>query len=253
MIPRTLKNKTTEILSLYLSRKINILAIFLTNNWDHVYDYNSKEENTKIFENREIDMETFRKSISMLRDNSGERSLLSIGFYSKEPVIELKFIREIVNYCNEQLVDYEIDYLIDTNIGLLTDEVLEFLELENFKLLTDVDVFYTNSVRSLESKTIRNILKIKRQYKGLFNNIKMVSNSDVDDNNYNSFLNNIKKIYSDKNINHTTFYDEVNEEPLNDRRNTYSTGNKGSIIDPYIYQLQGTMGNTEVVWIDIET
>lgn len=199
MTSRTLKNNSTEILSLYLSRKINILAIFLTNNLDYVYDCNSKEESSKIFENREIDMETFKKSISMLRDNSGERSLLLIGFYSKEPAIELGFIREIVNYSNEQLIDYEIGYVIDTNLGLLTDEVLEFLDRENFKLLTDVDVSYKNSIRSLESKAIENILKIKREYRRLFDNIKMVSNSDADSNNYNSFLNNIKEIYSDNN------------------------------------------------------
>lgn len=197
MTSRTLKNNSTEILSLYLSREINILAIFLMNNLDYVYDCNSKEESSKIFENGEIDMETFKKSISMLRVNSGERSLLSIGFYSKEPAIELGFIREIVNYSNEQLIDYEIDYVIDTDLGLLTDEVLGFLDRENFKLLTDVDLSYKNSV---QSKAIENILKIKREYRGLFDNIKIVSNSDdADGNNYNSFLNNIKEIYSDKN------------------------------------------------------
>lgn len=253
MIPNTLNNHTKEILSLYLSSKINILAIFLKNNLNQIYDCNSKGDNAKIFDNREIDMDTLKKSISLLRDNSGERSLLSIGFYSERPVIEFRLIREIVNYCNEQLNDYEIDYVMYTNIGLLTDEVLEFLERENFKLLTDVGLYYTNSVWNLECKVIRNILKIKREYKGLFNNIKMASDSSVDINNLNSFLNNIKGMYSDKYKNHTIFYEEANKEPLNDHRNTYSTGNKGSMIDSYIYQLQGTMGNTEVVWIDIET
>lgn len=256
MKPRTLKNHNTEILSLYLSKKINILTIGLTENCDFVYDYNSKEKSAKLFQNRDIDMETLKKSISMLRDNSGESSLLSIGFYSKEPVLELGLIREIVDYCNEQLNDYKIDYVMDTNLGLLTDEVLEFLERENFQLLTDMDISYTNSIRSLENKAIRNILKIKREYKGLFNNIKTVSNlieDSSDNDSYNNFLKNIKQIYSDNNKNHTAFYNKKNKEFSNCHRNTYSVKSKNSIIDPYIWQRQGLMGNTEVVWRDIET
>lgn len=250
MKARTLMNHKTEILSLYLSKRLNILAICITGNCDdYIYDYNSKEGNVKLFQNREIDMVTLKKSISMLRDNSGESSLLSIGFYSKEPVVELGFIREIVDYCNEQLTNYNIDYVIDTNLGKLTDEVLEFLEGENFKMLTDIDVSYRNSIGSLENKVIRNILKIKREYKGLFNNIKTVSNLIEDYNsndNYNNFLNNIKKIYSDN---------SKNQEILDCHRNNYSIGNKSSMTDTdtYIWQIPGTMANTEVVWRDIET
>ncbi|NLY44925.1 MAG: hypothetical protein GX053_02895 [Tissierella sp.] len=256
MKPITLKNHNTEILSLYLSKELNILTIALKDSYDLVYDNNSKEESSKLFENREIDMVTLKKSISMLRDNSGESSLLSIGFYSKDPVLELGLIRKIVDYCNEQLINYKIGYLIDTNLGLLTDEVLEFLERENFQLLTDMDVSYTNSIRSLENKAIRNILKIKREYKGLFNNIKTVSSLIEDCNgndNYNNFLNNIKKIYSENNKNHTAFYNKKNKEFLNCHRNTYSVRNKGSMIDPYIWQIQGLMGNTEGVWRDMGT
>lgn len=198
MEPRTLKGHKRGILSLYLSKKINSLRISLADYSDFLYVYNSREDCANLFQNREYDMVFLKKSITMLRDNSGENGLVSIGFHSKDPVLELRFIRDMVEYCNNYLTSHKIDYTIETNLGLLTDELLIFLDRENFKLLTDFDPSCRESLGKLESNVIKNIIKIKREYKGLYKNIRRISYpledaSSIDG--YSTFLSRGKKVY----------------------------------------------------------
>lgn len=224
MEPGTFRGHKRGILSLYLSKRLSMLTIDLADNSDFLYDYNSKEECAKLFQNREYDMVSLKKSITMLRDNSGEDGLVSIGFHSKDPVLELRFIRDMVEYCNSYLASHKIEYTIETNLGLLTDEVLKFLDRENFKLLIDIDPSSLEDLGNLDSNLSKNIIKIKRDYKGLYKNTRTTANpiedaSSIDS--YNTFLSKRKKAYRVKDKSRIEFRNKEDERYLDFIHATY--------------------------------
>lgn len=266
-LSETLKNYNTGMLSLYLSKELNALTFCLT--------HNSIGGSSEMHQNREIDMKTFNKSISMLRDNSRGNGLIVIGFYNKEPLLELGVIQEIVDYCNENLAESKINYVIHTSLELLTYEILGILEKEKFQLLIDLSLSSLEGLHSLDNNVINDLLKIKREYRGLYNNIsinivkdldvnyreykdnklknhpilnniKVMTTLDKDSYNgdtYNNFLNNIRKMYSDNNRSVSPCCSNRYREYLNGHRRPNSIRNKVNIIEPYIWDMQEFIGN----------
>lgn len=247
-LSKTLKNYNTDMLSLYLSKELNALTFRLT--------HNSTEESR----------EMHQKSISMLRDSSRENSLIVIGFYSKESLLEFGVIQEIVDYCNENLSESKINYVIHTSLELLTYNILGILEKENFQLLIDLDVSSIEGLHGLDYKVRENLLEIKREYQGLYNSIAInivtdlaecyieyrddqfknhpilkdlrvmtiLNKDNYNGDTYNDFLNNIKKMYSDNNRSLSSCSSNRYREYLSGHRRTNSMGNEASIIEPYM-------------------
>ena len=64
---------------------------------------------------------------------------LSFEFQGGEPLLNFKIIRSIVEYAEEHNENHEIEYNIVSNLTLITDEILAFLEKYSVNIATSID------------------------------------------------------------------------------------------------------------------
>ena len=126
-----------------------------------------------------------------------KKNKLGIGFYGGEPLLNIKFIKQIVEIVPQLNVEKQIDitYLMTTNATLIHKHI-DFLVENKFRLLISLDgneenhsyrVFGNNNKNSHRT-VIKNIDKIKREYPEYFE-------SNI---NFNAVLHNrnsVKEIY----------------------------------------------------------
>ncbi len=104
-----------------------------------------------------------------------------------------------MRYCKKIFVGKEVSYTITTNGTLISDEVLELFEKENFQVVISLDGpreindknrKFANGNKSVFDKVIKNIIYIKENYKTLFNkiSINMVIDPTQDFNKYKLFF-----------------------------------------------------------------
>jgi len=195
---KEIKHPATNLLPYYLNRKLQLLTIQLTHacNLRCSYcPYTSNDGTYRLHENKRINLETIKKALLMLRDNSVDSEDITVGFYGGEPLLEFELIEETVRYCKKIFVGKEVSYTITTNGTLISDEVLELFEKENFQVVISLDGpreindknrKFANSNKSVFDKVIKNIIYIKENYKTLFNriSINMVIDPTQDFNKY---------------------------------------------------------------------
>lgn len=65
----------------------------------------------------------------------------SVGFYGGEPLLNLKVIKDCVNYINEYFCSIRdrINFSMTTNLTVLNEEMLDFLVRNDFSLLVSLD------------------------------------------------------------------------------------------------------------------
>jgi uncharacterized protein len=103
--------------------------------------------------------------------NTSHQELISIGFYGGEPLLNIKFIEEIVKYIDDfNTGGHRFSFHMTTN-GLLLDKYLDFLVQNNFSILISLDGDENNNEyrfgdfkKSHYDKIIQTIYKIKDNY-----------------------------------------------------------------------------------------
>lgn len=85
--------------------------------------------------------EVMMKAVDFAFSNSGDTKELSIGFFGGEPLLNFKLICEAVRYSKEcaEKFDKKVDFRLTTNATLLTPNVMDFINKENFSLLFSID------------------------------------------------------------------------------------------------------------------
>jgi uncharacterized protein len=110
--------------------------------------------------------------------NDSTKKINWIGFYGGEPLLNIKFISEIVDYSKTlALKSTSIRYTMTTN-GLLLDKNMDFLVKNNFSLVISLDggTESSNYYRKLPNnipafnKVYENILKLQKCYPDYFKN-----------------------------------------------------------------------------------
>jgi uncharacterized protein len=125
--------------------------------------------------------------------HKNDRAALSIGFYGGEPLLNFKFIEDVVAYLEIKKKYLTINYGITTNTTLI-DRNIDFLVKYNFNVLVSLDGNYENNAyrnfhsgKSSFKKVYDNILMIKDKYPNFyhdnihFNVVYHNLNSDLDD------------------------------------------------------------------------
>ena len=64
---------------------------------------------------------------------------LYLGFYGGEPFLNVKLIKQIVDYAGSLFAGWEVKYNLTTNLTLLTDEILDYLIENKFRILVSLD------------------------------------------------------------------------------------------------------------------
>ena len=159
---------------------MNFLTIQLTQNCNlrcSYCAYTSNGGSTRLHQNKTINLETIKKAILILRNNSIDSNNLSIGFYGGEPLIEFDLIKETVYFVKKELMGRNINYTITTNSTLLNNEILDFFEKEEFQLVLSLDGpkeindknrKFESGMGSVYDKVIENVIKIESEYPELF-------------------------------------------------------------------------------------
>lgn len=187
---KEIKHPATDKLDQYLKRKLGLLTIQITQacNLRCSYcPYTSNDGSYRLHQNKKIKIETIKKSLIMLRDNSVDRDKVTVGFYGGEPLIEFGLIKETIDYCKEIFEGKEVSYTVTTNGTLISDEILELFEKEDFNIvisldgpkeLNDKNRKFANSDKSVFDEVIKNITYMSDNYKKNFN--KMSINMVID-------------------------------------------------------------------------
>lgn len=136
-------------------------------------------------------------------DLNSDKKIIDIGFYGGEPLLNIDFIKQVVNY-TKKLKKIKFKYSMTTN-AILLDKYVDFLIENDFILLLSLDGNFENNFyrfgknKRLYNNIIENINSIKNNYPVFFerninfNCVLNDKNSDLN-NLYNFFLENFKKV-----------------------------------------------------------
>ena len=84
-------------------------------------------------------MKLQKKAIDFYLLSSGEMEKCSIAFYGGEPLLNLKLIKQCVEYVKSKTVGKKVSFVMTTNATLLNDETVDYLQSENFEIMVSLD------------------------------------------------------------------------------------------------------------------
>ncbi len=132
----------TKYLDDYLSRKLKNLSIELTQNCNlrcSYCNYTSNNGSSRLHNNKQISFEVIEKALNILRDNSLDNKEVSIGFYGGEPLMEFETICKTVELSKTIFKGKKVNYTVTTNGTLFSDDILNFMEQNDFMLVISLD------------------------------------------------------------------------------------------------------------------
>lgn len=147
------------------------------------------QSNEKIRHHKNINMtwEVAKKGLDFYFQHSVDSNFIGIGFYGGEPLLNFELVNRIVDYSNRLFEGKDIHYSITTNGTLLTDEIISFMEKNNFQLLisldgdkdsTDKNRHFAGNDLSVFDVVLKKIKMIQEKHKLLFK--KMTINMVLD-------------------------------------------------------------------------
>ena len=88
-----------------------------------------------------MSFETAKKAIDYVVKKSGPRKNIEIDLFGGEPTLMMDTIKKIVKYArdNEKKWNKSIRFTMTTNVTLLTDEMMEFLDKEMVNIILSLD------------------------------------------------------------------------------------------------------------------
>lgn len=127
-----------DMLSIYLSKDINILTVQI--NQDYNADSANIDTSEKIWEYKKENLDLIKRSMIMLKENSSKEDLLLIDFHGDEQLMDFDIMEEAVEFCKENLGHRKIGYTMTTNSFIYSDAILDYLKEEDFLLILSLDV-----------------------------------------------------------------------------------------------------------------
>lgn len=88
-----------------------------------------------------MDLETGKRAIDYLLENSGSRRNLELDFFGGEPLMNFDVVKEIVKYAREREKAYgkNFRFTITTNGVLLSDDKIDFINREMSNIVLSID------------------------------------------------------------------------------------------------------------------
>lgn len=88
-----------------------------------------------------MSIETGRKCIDFLIENSGSSKLLEIDFFGGEPLLNFEVVKDMVHYAKEKGEDNnkEFSFTITTNATLLDDDSIKFINDNMYNVVLSLD------------------------------------------------------------------------------------------------------------------
>ncbi|MCC8150738.1 MAG: thioether cross-link-forming SCIFF peptide maturase [Lachnospiraceae bacterium] len=88
-----------------------------------------------------MDLETGKRALDFLIENSGHRRNLEVDFFGGEPLMNWNVVKELVTYGRQQekIHDKNFHFTLTTNGVLLNDEIMEFANREMSNVVLSID------------------------------------------------------------------------------------------------------------------
>ncbi len=157
--------------------------------------------NQRTHNNKVMSFEVAKSAIDYLIDNSIDSNEVDIGFYGGEPLLEFNLIKQVVTYVNNKYLGKRITFSMTTNGTLLNEEIVSFLNLNNFSILISLDggeevndanrVFVGNGKGSYRA-VVRNIEMIKNKFPQFWNHVQLSVVMDPQNSFYEDYFQDMK-------------------------------------------------------------
>ena len=141
--------------------------------------YGGNYENQRTHSDQVMSLETMKKAADFLMAHSQGVAVVSLGFYGGEPFLQFDNIKKLVAYISDTYKGRKITYTATTNGTIFTEEMIQFLLANNFRLgisfdgpkdLHDRNRVYASGKGSYDD-IMANMAMIKEKYPALFHNI----------------------------------------------------------------------------------
>ena len=110
------------------------VTINVTNECNLECSYCFEENKTKTYMTKETAIKIVDDSYNLLQKDIGR---FTINLFGGEPFLNWEVIKAIVDHCNQK--DYVVRYGVTTNLTILTEEMLEYIDDNNIMLLVSID------------------------------------------------------------------------------------------------------------------
>ncbi len=121
--------------------RIDMLTVFTTNQCNLNCSYCFEKVN-QIDKSLKLDIKTFKDGIHFFLSNFMHSSIINIGFFGGEPLLNFPFVKEAVDFLEEveRNDKCQFTYSITTNGTLLNSkEIVDFLVSNNFSVTVSID------------------------------------------------------------------------------------------------------------------
>lgn len=189
-----------------LERKLGSIILQLTQNCNLRCKYciYSGSYINRVHSNKRMNEETALKALDLLINKSIDASILYVGFYGGEPLLEFELIKKCVEYLKENAIGKSLKFNITTNATLLSPEIIEFLYKNKFNITISLDgpkemhnnnrVFSSNGCGTFDS-VMKNMELIKDKFPDFISHISF--NAVLDPHNDFSCVNDFFSNYND--------------------------------------------------------
>lgn len=183
----------TKYLRYTLENKLDTILLQVTQNCNLKCEYciYSGGYKNRNHSDKRMSIETAKKGIDFLINNSKDSEELHIGFYGGEPLLEMGLIKECILYALEKGEGREIFFNLTTNGTLLKSDIISFFEKYGVSIMVSLDGpaeihdknrKFANGDIGTHEFVIKNLEKIKKEHpiffkdRVLFNTVLDVEN-----------------------------------------------------------------------------
>lgn len=134
----------------------------------------------RVHTNKRMSFDVAKRAIDFYYKHNWNKNLASIGFYGGEPLLEMKLIKQIVEYCKDLFAGKMINFNMTTNATLLNDDIIKYLYDNNFIVTISLDgpqqvhdgsrVFADNETGTFDS-IMKNLERVNEMYPKFMENI----------------------------------------------------------------------------------
>lgn len=121
------------------TKHLDMICLLITSKCNLKCDYCFNDQGSYSFlPTQNMGEKTAMNAVSFLLNNCGEHA--TISFFGGEPTLRFSFIKKIVEFAKEKAKDkILLNFSIATNGTLITDEIAQFLRLNNFAIVYSID------------------------------------------------------------------------------------------------------------------
>lgn len=137
-----IEHPETDYIDSLIDRCVNDITLQVTRMCNFNCRYCAFANNNKIVRNHEkasMTWDVAKKSIDFLYEHSLDSTVVTIGFYGGEPMVNFDLIKAVVEYSKTLFFSKKIIYRMTINGSILTDSMLDFLVENNFIIVISLD------------------------------------------------------------------------------------------------------------------